>query len=108
MKKIVLIAAFVYANAHAEFVTGNELLNRMNGDHGQQMMAIGYVTGVHDSLRNVTHCSPLNITVGQVHEMVKNHLERNPEIRHKSADAHVSYVLNKTWPCAKKNNGGDV
>jgi len=108
MKHIIFTLLMAATAAKAEFMTGNELLGKMNGNHTEQMMAIGYVTGVHDALRNVTHCSPLNITVGQINEMVKNHLERNPEFRHKSADAHVSYVLNKAWACPKKGNSTDV
>ena len=72
------------------------------------MNAIGYITGVFDTLRSVTHCAPAAVTAGQVAELVRGHLEAAPSVRHLTADQHVGYVLKSTWPCAeqRRNNGG--
>lgn len=104
VKKLALVALLVASSAHAEFMTGNQLLNDMNGDHSDRMLALGYVMGVHDSTRNVTHCSPPNVIAGQVRDMVKKHLESNPSNRHFSADSIINFLLLQTWPCPKKSN----
>lgn len=105
MKKLLLVAALMCGAAHAEFFTGNDLLGKLNGDFGDKMVAMGYVIGVFDTTRSEAHCPPENVTAGQVRDMVKNHLEAMPTIRHLSADVQVRYVLNRAWPCAKKGSG---
>ncbi len=102
MRKLALIAALVCGTAHAEFMTGNDLMGRFNGNDIQQMVALGYVMGVFDATMDATHCPPANVTAGQVQDIVKNHLIATPATRHYAADAQVRYILGKTWPCAKK------
>lgn len=102
MKKLALIAALTCTWAHAEFLTGNDLLSRLNGNDTQQMVALGYVMGVFDVSMDAVHCPPANVTAGQVQDIVKNHLIATPSTRHYAADAQVRYILGKTWPCAKK------
>ena len=86
--------------AHAEFMDGNKLLTRIKGDAYDYVNAVGYITGVSDATRSVTHCPPENVTAGQITDMVKQHLESIPSLRHLTADQHVVYVLKKAWPCA--------
>ena len=102
MRKMLLIAVLASASAHAEFKDGNKLLSEMNSSHGNQMNAIGYVTGVADTLSGVTYCGPSTITAGQVYDMVKQYLEAAPSMRHFSADSLINRVLSNAWPCAKK------
>ena len=102
MKKLLLAAALVCTGAHAEFKDGNKLLSEMNGSHGNQMSAIGYVVGVADALMGITFCGPSTVTAGQLHDMVKQYLEQYPADRHNSADRIINHVLKSAWPCAKK------
>lgn len=104
MKRVIFAAALACTGAHAEFLTGNDLYQKLNGDFGDKMMTIGYIMGVFDATRSVEHCPPDNITAGQVRDMVRNHLEATPSTRHYTADVQVRYVLGKTWPCAKKGS----
>lgn len=108
MKNFIAIAALMCGTAHAEFFSGNELLRRMNsGDAYERGSAFGYILGTHDTGRNAAHCSPEEVTAGQVRDMVKAHLDSNPETRHMSADSHIMYVLKKVWPC-KKTGGASL
>ena len=102
MKKLIVIALLVCASAHAEFKDGNKLLSEMNGNHSNQMSAIGYVMGVSDALMGITFCGPSTITAGQVHDMIKQYLEQFPADRHNSADRIINHVLKAAWPCAKR------
>lgn len=111
MRKFFIITTACIATmttAHAEFLTGNDLLARINGDAYDSILASGYVAGAYDTLRTTVHCSPEGVTIGQIKDMVKKHLESNPGVRQLSADMHVRYVLEKAWPCPKKNNGSGV
>ena len=103
MKKLIAGLLFVPSLAMAEFYTGNTLLSKMQSkssvDHG---LALGYVLGVHDAQEGLTHCSPANITAGQVHDMVKQALEVLPSIRNETADIIVQAVLSAEWPCKDK------
>lgn len=102
MKKLLILAALCAGTAHAEFIDGNKLLADMNGSHGQQMSALGYVMGVADTLTSVVICMPENVTSGQINDMVKNYLNNVPRERNLSGDVIVSKVLKATWPCAEK------
>jgi hypothetical protein len=107
MKRFLMIALFC-GSAHAEFKDGNKLLEQLRGDTTAYIHALGYVIGVYDTLQNLTHCPPVNVTAGQIGDMVKNHLEANPDTRHNTADRIVGLVLKNAWPCAAKPSGRGV
>lgn len=97
---LALAAALAAPLAHAEFFDGNELLRRLqSATPTEHLVAIGYIAGVHDTTRGGSHCSPDAVTSGQLRDMVRAHLERNPQVRHLTADAHVVFVLREAWPC---------
>jgi hypothetical protein len=103
MKKLLVGLLMVPALAHAEFESGNSLLaDIQSAEIGKRMHALGYVKGVADVYVNVTFCVPKNasITAGQISDMVRNHLEMNPAIRHHTAESIINGVLTKAWPCA--------
>jgi len=104
--KLFLLTLVFCAPAHAEFIDGNKLLADMNGSQMRQMAAVGYVMGVADALTNVTICMPPTVTAGQIHDMVKHHLEANPQTRHLSGDSLVSFVLTRVWPCRQQQRNG--
>ena len=107
MKKLLILAALC-GSAHAEFLTGNTLLQKLNGSAIESMVGLGYVMGVFDAAQGVEHCPPDHVTAGQVKDMVKLHLENTPSTRHFVADVQVRYVLGKAWPCADKKKGAGV
>jgi hypothetical protein len=107
MKKLIVGLLFVPCVANAEFLTGNDLLSRMNSDEVvQRMFALGYVAGVSDAQQHVFSCPPSGVTNGQVRDVAKSYIEANPGIRHKSADMLVTDALKQVWPCATRNKGG--
>lgn len=110
MKKLLVSLLLVPALAHAEFESGNSLLaDIQSAEIGKRMHALGYVKGVADVYVNVTFCPPRNasITAGQISDMVRNHLEMNPAIRHQTAESIINGVLTKAWPCPA-NRGNRV
>ena len=100
-----LILAVFCGAAHAEFIDGNKLLSDMNGSHGHQMSALGYVMGVADTQQGVSVCAPPSVTSGQMRDMVFNYLTNTPAVRHFSGDSIVTHVLKSTWPCARPGRG---
>jgi len=88
-----------------EFMSGNNLHNKMTGDFGEKMQALGFIQGVFDVYVSVTFCSPENVTAGQVSDMVKRYLDNNPSTRHKTAESLINQALKQAWPCAN-NRGG--
>ncbi|MFN6301942.1 MAG: Rap1a/Tai family immunity protein [Planctomycetota bacterium] len=107
--KASLLALTVFCGAaHAEFIDGNKLLNDMNGAHGFQMSALGYVMGVADAQQGVTVCAPPTVTSGQMRDMVYNYLTNTPAVRHMSGDVIVTHVLKSVWPCAERRRGTGV
>jgi hypothetical protein len=109
MKKIIAILLCMPVMAMAEFCTGNTLLSKMkSASTVDQAMALGYVLGVHDANKSITHCSPQNITGGQVYDMVKLFLEQAPSVRNTSADLIILAVLMEAWPCQNKPKGKSV
>lgn len=84
------------------FWDGNTLYNKLNGSTMEQMQALGYIMGAADALDKATVCAPLNVTAGQMNDMMKNYLENYPAVRHLAADSLISVVLGRMWPCEKK------
>jgi negative regulator of sigma E activity len=96
----VLLAAA--ASADAEFFTGQDLLTRMHAnDYNSQNIALGYIIGVHDAYRTVTHCSPDNLTAERLFIMVRSYLEIQTDLRVTSADIVIEHMMRAVWPCAQ-------
>lgn len=105
MKRIAICIALAAPTiAHAEFLTGNDLLAKLTDktDNWGYAVGIGYVSGVHDAGRSVVHCSPVTVTMGQLGDMTRMRLEQVPAIRNLSADVLILDMLKAAWPCAKK------
>ena len=108
MKHLILCTALLAGTAHAEFWDGNTLLQRMTGNHSEQMNALGYVMGVADAYNGKEFCPRSgNITSGQINDVVKVYLERNPSLRHLTADLLTMVALSQVWPCPKNNQRGN-
>lgn len=65
----VLVAA---AQAHAQFVSGNRLFERLSDPdhHAGVTFGQGYVSAVADSLDTAMFCIPSQATVGQLFDVV--------------------------------------
>ncbi len=109
MKKLLVVLAFVPTVASAEFFSGNDLYRRMNStDYMERAQAMGYIQGAFDAGQHWRHCAPdsAGVTAGQVNDIVKQYLERNPALRNQAADLLVVDALKKIWPCPVRNNKG--
>ncbi len=108
MKKLLVMLIMVPAMAHAEFFNGNQLLAKMNSTEiSDRIQAIGYIQGVFDTGQHIKHCAPdgAGITAGQIQDIVRAYLEKNPAIRNFSADLLIIDAIKKIWPCATQNKG---
>jgi len=104
-KNMIVGAALVTASftTQAEFFTGNKLYAYMLSDNSaERSMAIGFVTGMHDAIEGDVHCSGAEVTTGQIRDVVKKYLEKNPSIRDMGSSLLVSMALAEAFPCAKK------
>lgn len=107
MKKITVATICCLAMvAHADFLSGNDLLEKMT-DKGMaaRMVALGYVVGVSDASYTYAHCMPKDVSSKQANDVVLQLLERNPSMRHYSAESLVVKALSETWPCKKSDKG---
>jgi hypothetical protein len=90
--------------AHAEFMDGNTLLQRMNGEAPERVAAFGYIGGVADAMSGVGWCPTANVTLNQVIDLTRTILASVPEHRHQPADVYVRVALNRIAPCQKKGS----
>jgi hypothetical protein len=102
IKTTIIAALLACSSAHAEFYSGNDLFNRLNGNDAEQFHALGYIMGMHDALDGVVFCSTQTVTAGQVRDLMKMTLERDPANRHKPASALIMNTLQVVWPCKKQ------
>ena len=106
MKKILAAVLLMPCMAYAEFLTGNQLLQRIRSDEVvERMVALGYIMGVSDARQSVSHCAGAQVTAGQTRDVVRQYLERNPANRDWSADLLITFALAEVWPCKNQNNG---
>ena len=104
--KAALVLLLACGAAQAEFLSGNDLLSRIESDSIYlQGMAMGYIVGSTDATYRVWHCTPSTATAGQVQDVVRKYLRENPSVRHFSADSNVAVALSLVWPCPKKGGG---
>ena len=107
-KKLIFILALCAASAQAQFKDGNRLHEQMKKEYGSLdwFNAIGYVTGVADTLTNVVVCGPSGgVPASQLYDITKKYLDENPGIRHYSADRLIAQALGRVFPCSKKGQG---
>lgn len=95
------------ATTHASIINGNTLhkhLSEASSSNVSWGFAHGYVSGVNDTNNGVSFCTPESVTIGQMTDMVKLFMDNTPSVRHLPADAIITYVFQKAWPCPKKGN----
>jgi hypothetical protein len=65
-------------------------------------VALGYVTGVADTLDGVVVCSPPNVKLRETTRVVYDYLKGHPEMASLPAHQGIAEALGDAWPCAKK------
>ena len=111
MKKWLAVLAFVPTVASAEFLTGNDLYQKLTSTNvGDKMYALGYVVGIYDVNVHITICPKVEnvITAGQVQDIVLQYLTINPGQRHRNAEVLARDALRQVWPCANRNSRNAV
>lgn len=105
IKRTILLLAFACTASHAEFMDGNKLLSDLQSPHAdERMFAMGYIAGVADAGRGTISCPHPNVTIGQMRDAVRQHLDSTPTLRHHAADVIVNYVLKRAWPCQARGS----
>ena len=101
MKTALALALVLLAGtAEAQFRSGNKLLAELHSDSiVDRMFAVGYVTGVADSMDQSLYCLQNGMTIGQVSDTIQVALERTPQIRNEPADVLIVAILSKHYPC---------
>ena len=98
-----LLAASMLActSASAQYVDGNSLHADLTSEKSTlKMYALGYVVGVADvSLAAEVLCMPVDVTQGQIRDVVSNFLTANPQARNLPAYLLVQASLGKYWSC---------
>ena len=99
----ILLAAMLATSAHADFQSGNEILNNINSDnYYSKGNAMGYIMGVVDAYSGIYICPPATITGGQIQDIVKSYLVQTPATRHTGASVLVYSAMVEFFPCKKK------
>lgn len=111
MKRIVaaaLLVAGISGEAGADgFINGNMLLQYCREPRGTFGFGAcsGYVTAIADALARdpvggYRACMPPDsVTAGQVRDIAVQWLQRNPQLRHYSAEGLVAKALSEAFPC---------
>lgn len=108
MKTIISLLALVSVMAHASpssyYYTGNELHHQLgdSSSYFNRGAGSGFIVGVHDSNSGTFHCTPKEVKIGQIVDVVKQGLNNAPEHRHLPAHVLVNMILMKAWPCPTK------
>lgn len=108
MKKLLIALLMIPALVRAEFLTGNDLYQKLTSTSVvDKMYALGYVVGVYDVNVHITICPRAEnvITAGQVQDITIQYLTLNPGQRHRNAEVLVRDALKQVWPCANRQPG---
>lgn len=94
--------------SYANFLTGNDLYEKCNGGNIEQMVCMGYIEGVSDSLdlaranNSRQQCVAVGVTAGQIKDVVVQYLAIHPEKRDWDAGILVISALGNAWGCKEK------
>lgn len=101
-----VVSTFFTSPAQAQFYSGNDLLERLQSRHTERnMLALGYTAGVFDTGYNVLWCdvSP-EVRVGQLADIARRYLEKNPGTRHYPARTLVFHAFSEAFPSCEKSS----
>jgi hypothetical protein len=104
---LIVCGAAVAQDTRGYFMDGNNLYSQLNDKH-LELAVGGYVTGIIDTVTNLTEskaltislfCVPTQATIRQVTDVVKKYLADHPENRHFAASSVVMVALGEAFPC---------
>lgn len=87
----------------ATFEVGNALLQDCIQE--QHLFCLGYIVAISDVLMNGNSvngykaCEPMDVTAGQLKDIVVQYLRLNPAERHLGASGLVADAISKAFPC---------
>ena len=103
---LALVAAPAVAGSN---LTGNDLLERCSASATENPIqwgvCLGYVAAIADALgqgrpiNGVRACPARDVTSGQMMDVVRQWLERNPARRHLTGSVLVAAALQQAFPC---------
>ena len=101
--KLLIAGLLITSSANAAFYSGNDLYNKLiSNDSSDRILAMGYISGIHDVFDGSSICTKQGVTLGQLKDVVIKKLADKPEYRHASADNFVFVALSEAFPCPKK------
>lgn len=78
----------------------------MQGSTEERTIAMQYINGVVDGIYQAEAiaqreflCPPANVTIGQMRDVVRKHLDSYPATRHLLSGSLVYVALSSAWPC---------
>ncbi len=89
------------------YVNGKTLLEMLNGNSGQKLIATGYVAGAMDILvatgaANI--CDYKAMTVDQIENTTKMMLTAAPQFLNGAASVYIAAAMRHHYACEKKQN----
>lgn len=99
-----LLAMSISASAQGYFINGNELHEACGKKDG---FAIGFITGLVDGVKlqandfegKMKLCIPEKVTAGQIRDIVCQHVDKNPKVRHYPASFAAGSAMLDAFPC---------
>lgn len=89
--------------------SGNDLFSDLKSDSGEGVFAYGYIIGTTDildlmGLYESCYKLPDGVTYEQKIDVVKNHLERNPQDRHLEAKVIIFFAMSDAFGRYDRNS----
>lgn len=107
LKQFVLILFIIvstgsYSYADEIWMTGNKLKYWIDSyDEYARGNAIGYILGVVDALNGKSFSVKMDVTKGQMRDVVYIYLDKNPHLRHIQASTLVIEAMKEAYPLLK-------
>ncbi|MDB5854551.1 MAG: Rap1a immunity protein [Herminiimonas sp.] len=105
---LLLCTLFAGGNARADYYwKGSTLLQHLDEEARgvpsfEVAVALGYVTGVVDTLDSLVVCSPPDVKLRETTRVVYDYLKGHPQMATLPAHRAIAEALGDAWPCAKK------
>jgi Rap1a immunity proteins len=99
----VLLTSPVNVWADLMYMTGNALKDRLDEEKGssERSVALGYITGVHDTASRIVICNPGQVSVTQLADIVRKYLAEHPGQLDNVASDLVIKALASAFSCRK-------
>lgn len=112
MLRLAFILIFFGGPASAYYLNGEDLFGYCKNpkNRGDEIFCTGYITGIADMVSTFKGdrqdflgyriCTPVNANSRQIVDVIKLHLDQNPQERHKPAILIILGSLEKAFPCS--------